>query len=84
MRPKGIPTKRPAARPMRPETLTAARDHLPATIYQLAQRMGCSEPRASELVRGMVRAGYAKQWGQEVRELTGTMVNVYHPLRWPA
>lgn len=73
--------KRPAARPMRPETLTAARAHLPATIYQLAQRMGCSEPWASELMRAMVRAGHAKQWGQDVRELTGAMVNVYRPTR---
>lgn len=77
MRPKGIPTKRPAARPMRPETLAAARAHLPATIYQLAERKGCSENWAAELMRGMMRSGHAKQWGQELRELTGTMVNVY-------
>lgn len=81
MRPKGIPTKRPAARPMRPETLAAASTHLPATIYQLAQRLGCSENWAAELMRGMVRAGHAKQWGQELRPLTGCMVNVYLPTR---
>lgn len=77
MRPKGIPTKRPAARPMRPETLARAREHLPATIYQMADRMKCGEGWAAELMRGMVRSGHAKQWGQELRPLTGCMVNVY-------
>lgn len=79
MRPKGIPAKRPAARPMRQETLARAREHLPATIYQMADRMECSEPWASELMRGLVRSGHAKQWGQELRPLTGSMVNVYIP-----
>lgn len=64
---------------MREDTLTLAVKHLPATIYQMADRMECSEQWASELMRGLVRAGWAKQWGQELRPLTGTMVNVYIP-----
>lgn len=61
---------------MQPSTITKVRAHLPATVYQLAERMGCTASWARDNLRELARLRYVEPWGQDLGPC-GTLVQVF-------
>lgn len=62
---------------MRAETITRAQAALPATLTELAERLGLSENGARYTIKHLKQGGYAQEWGRVLTD-KGTLVPVIH------
>lgn len=62
---------------MRAETIARAQAQLPATREELEQRLGLKPGSGQHVAKHMLRAGYAREWGDKLTT-RGTLTAVLH------